>query len=64
MTEIVNLNKARKHRAKQAELKAARQNRVIFGMTRQEREAARREAAKQAQKIDALRLRSDPDPED
>jgi hypothetical protein len=63
MTQIVNLNKARKLRAKQAGLKAASQNRVKFGLTRQEREAARREAEKQARKVDASRLLPDHDQE-
>ena len=63
MTEIVNLNKVRKHRAKQAKLKSACQNRVKFGMSRQEREATRRDAEKQAEKIDAIRLPADLDPE-
>ncbi len=61
MTEIINLNKVRKQRTKQAELKAASQNRVKFGLTKQLREAARREQEKQTNKADALRLEPEPD---
>ena len=63
MIEIVNLNKARKQRAKQAGLKLASQNRVKFGLTRQDRESARRDQEKQTRKIDAMRLQSDQDQE-
>ncbi|MEQ1888761.1 MAG: DUF4169 family protein [Alphaproteobacteria bacterium] len=63
MTEIVNLNKARKQRAKQAALKSASQNRVKFGLTRQDRESTRRDQEKQSGKIDALRLQTDQDQE-
>jgi|GEM_PF-1354143 len=61
MTEIVNLNKARKQRAKQAGLKTASQNRIKFGLTKQVRDAVRREQEKQGKTMDALRLDPDPD---
>lgn len=61
MTEIINLNKVRKQRTKLAELKAASHNRVKFGLTKQLREAARREQEKQTNKADALRLEPEPD---
>lgn len=63
MTQIINLNKARKQRAKQSGLKSASQNRIKFGLTRQVREAARREQDKQASKADAARLDREPDQE-
>ncbi|MFZ5835410.1 MAG: DUF4169 family protein [Pseudomonadota bacterium] len=61
MTEIVNLNKARKQRAKRAGLKKAAENNVKFGMPRRERALARDANEKQGRKFDGLRLPSDPD---
>ena len=61
MTEIINLNKARKQRAKQAGLKTASQNRIKFGLAKQVRDAVRREQEKQGKTMDALRLEPDPD---
>ena len=61
MNEIVNLNKARKQRAKPARLKAAGENRVKFGLTRQVRDAARHEQEKLAGQVDGARLPSEPD---
>lgn len=61
MTEIINLNKARKQRKKLAGLKAANQNRIKFGLTKAVRDAARHEQEKQAGNMDALRLQPDPD---
>ncbi len=63
MTGIVNLNKARKRRAKQAGLKTASRNRIKFGLTSELREAARREQESQARKLEASRLDRDPDQE-
>lgn len=64
MVEIVNLNKARKQRARQAGLKTASQNRIKFGLTKQVRDAVRHEQKKQANTMDALRLDTDPDPDE
>ncbi len=60
MTEIINLNKVRKQRMKQAGQKTASQNRVKYGLTRRVRDAARLEQEKHAEKLDALRLPADP----
>lgn len=64
MTEIVNLNKARKQRAKLTGLKKAAENNVKFGMPRRERMLVRDAGEKQDRKLDGLRLPSDPDQED
>lgn len=61
MTEIVNLNKVRKRRAKQKRLETASRNRIKFGLTSQVREAARREQQKQSDRLDATRLPSGTD---
>ncbi|MDJ0685279.1 MAG: DUF4169 family protein [Alphaproteobacteria bacterium] len=48
MAEIVNLNKARKRKARDAKQNRAAENRVRFGLSKAEKaaEAARREAEK------------------
>lgn len=61
MSEIVNLNKARKQRLKQAAVKTAGQNRAKFGLTKQARDLARRERELQARKVDGAQLRTDPE---
>ena len=55
MSEIINLNKARKARA-QAQAKAdAAENRVRFGRTRSEKTAAKAEVAKLDRHLDQTR---------
>lgn len=44
MAEPINLNKARKARAKRDALKAAAENRVRFGRTKSEKQVSRLEA--------------------
>ena len=61
MAEIVNLNKARKQRVRQAGDKTASQNRVKFGLIKQVRDAAHREKAKQIRELDGARLEPEPD---
>ena len=61
MSEIVNLNKARKRLVKQTRLKSAGENRIKFGLTRHVRDAARREQEKQAHQVDGARLEPEPD---
>lgn len=56
MAEIVNLNKARKARAKAEAEETARNNRVRFGRTRQEKEAARRDGERLSQDLDGKKL--------
>ena len=63
MSEIVNLNKGRKQRAILSRLKTASENRVKSGLTRQVRDAARREREKQAGQVDGARLEPETGPE-
>lgn len=55
MSEIVNLNKARKAKARSEAKAGAAQNRVKFGRTKLEKTAAKAEAAKQARRLDQAR---------
>lgn len=56
MAEIVNLNKARKARAKVEAEETAKANRVRFGRTRQEKEAARQQEEKLSRDLDGKKL--------
>ena len=56
MAEIVNLNRARKRRARDAEAHAASENRVVHGQTRAERTALEQEARRRAALLDGARL--------
>ncbi len=56
MAEIVNLNKVRKARAKAAADELAKNNRVQFGRTRQEKEAAQREVKQQTRDLEGKKL--------
>jgi len=61
MGEIVNLNKARKARDKAAAKRTAEANRLIFGRTRAERDAARTERDRDATRLDGHKLDDDAD---
>ena len=52
MVEIVNLNRARKQRAKDAGKAKASENRVAFGRTKAERELERARAEKAARELE------------
>jgi hypothetical protein len=52
MVEIVNLNRARKQRAKQAGKAKSAENRVAFGRTRAERELAKARTEKAARTLE------------
>ncbi|WP_085375717.1 DUF4169 family protein [Magnetospirillum sp. ME-1] len=56
MAEVVNLNKVRKARAKVEAEETARNNRVRFGRTRQEKEAARRQEEKVSRDLDGKKF--------
>ncbi|KIM00387.1 hypothetical protein CCC_01542 [Paramagnetospirillum magnetotacticum MS-1] len=56
MADIINLNKARKARAKADAEETAKNNRVRFGRTRQQKEEARREAEQQSRGLDGKKL--------
>lgn len=55
MTEIINLNKVRKARAKADAKGAAQANRIVHGLSRVEREAARRDAHRDRASLDGHR---------
>lgn len=59
MGEIVNLNKARKARDKAAAKRTAEANRLTFGRTRAERDAARTERDRDATRLDGHKLDDD-----
>lgn len=59
MTEIINLNKARKQKARQAKLEKAAQNRARTGQNKQAREALRREIKALERKLEGAKLPSD-----
>ncbi|WP_312164893.1 DUF4169 family protein [Brevundimonas diminuta] len=59
MGEIVNLNKARKARDKAAAKRTAEANRLTFGRTRAERDAARTERDRDARRLDSHKLDDD-----
>jgi hypothetical protein len=52
VTEIVNLNHARKAKARAAAVVQARQNRLTFGLTKTQKAAARSETAKAGAALD------------
>ena len=68
MSTPVNLNKARKARARAAKKARADANTVTFGLTRADRQAAQAENSRQTRELDAKvldmpRKRADGDPE-
>mgnify|MGYP001800467186 FL=1 len=68
MSTPVNLNKARKARARAAKKARADANAVTFGLTRTDRQAAQGENSRQTRELDAKvldmpRKRADGDPE-
>ena len=56
MAEIVNLNRHRKAKAKEAAAIEAQNNRVKFGRARSEKEADRKLAAKDKADLDSKKL--------
>jgi hypothetical protein len=56
MAKVVNLNRYRKKRDKEAADKVAAENRVRFGQGKSERRKNRSEAAKAAKKLEDKRL--------
>jgi hypothetical protein len=55
MGEIVNLRRAKKNRARDADTEAAKQNRIRHGRTKAEKENDRREVQRRAALLDASR---------
>mgnify|MGYP001765691805 CR=1 FL=1 len=64
MGDVVGLGKARKARARAEDKSRAEENRVRFGRTRAEREAAEMEAMRAVRAIDAHRRTTDAPAED
>ncbi len=56
MAEIVNLNKARKAKARQQHQVTAAANRIAFGRSKAERDAARQEAERARREVDGKKL--------
>ncbi len=56
MSEIVNLNRERKRRGREAAARVAAENRVVHGQTRAEREALEQAAQRRAALLDGARL--------
>lgn len=56
MADILNLNKARKLRARTAAEKLAAENRIRFGRSKSEKQRERNETAEAAKKLDGHRL--------
>lgn len=63
MTTPINLNKARKAKAKADKDQQAKENRAKFGQTKSVRKLEAAKAEKQAKLIESHRLKK-PDPED
>ena len=59
MAEIVNLRRARKIRARADKQTAASQNRIRFGRTRAEKDAARAESERAGRSLDQLKRERD-----
>ncbi|ADL01467.1 DUF4169 family protein [Brevundimonas subvibrioides] len=55
MAEIVNLNRARKDRAKTEATSQAKANRVLHGLTKDQRDAARAERERLSRLLDQTR---------
>lgn len=53
---VINLNKARKARAREAEKSLAAENRVAFGRTKAEKSKAQAETTRTARQLDGKRL--------
>lgn len=61
MSEIVNLRQFKKKKARDAKQKQADQNRIDFGRTKAEKDAANKTAQKSSRFLDQHRLERDAD---
>ncbi|MGA0546281.1 DUF4169 family protein [Brevundimonas sp. VNH65] len=59
MGDVVNLNQARKARAKAQKSQTAKSNRVLFGRSKAERSASRIEAERDRKALDGARREPD-----
>jgi hypothetical protein len=55
VSEVVNLNKVRKTRSREAARESAAANRIVFGRTKPERDQARALEAQAAKRLDQAR---------
>ncbi len=58
MAEIINLNKARKRKAREQAAQQAAENRVRFGRTKEQKQREASEASEAQRKLDGLRRES------
>lgn len=56
MSNVINLNKARKARARSAAEKLADENRIRFGRSKYEKQRERNQTAEAAKKLDGHKL--------
>ncbi|WP_410795954.1 DUF4169 family protein [Parvularcula sp. LCG005] len=61
MAEIINLRQARKARSRQDKEKRAAENRAFYGLSKDQREIARRIQERQAKDVDQTKLDSEQD---
>jgi hypothetical protein len=61
MSTVINLNKARKRKAREAAEKQAAENRVRHGRTKAEKQRDRAEAEEAKRRLDQLKRDSDPE---
>lgn len=61
MSKVVNLNKVRKLKAREAAEKLAAENRVKFGRTKAQKQLDKAEEASAKAKLDALRREDSPE---
>jgi hypothetical protein len=59
MAEIINLNRWRKTKAKEDKARQAEVNRVAFGRTKAEKDAARKLAERQSDTLDGKKIEED-----
>ena len=61
MAELINLNKARKDKAKQSKRSQAAENRIVYGISTQIRKREKAAQTREAAKLDGNRLETDSD---
>ena len=61
MAELINLNKARKAKAKSEKSAQAAENRILYGISTHVRKIEKTKQKRDAEKVDAHRLKSGPD---
>ena len=63
MAQIINLNKARKKKARETATAQADANRVKFGRTKEQKALERAQAQEAASRLDQLKREPPPEPE-